>query len=135
MRSKLWSKLWDTPSLIVKIPVELFIEICLFLPPVDLLTLSQVCRKFREYLCAPNSYTTQQIWKESRLKFIPEENMSPPEGMSEEKYVELLMMERSCQVCKRSKECEIYWEFGVRCCDKCFNKVSIYISTFLYFIC
>src|SRR3954454_21553921 len=125
MRSKLWSKLWDTPSLIVKIPVELFIEICLFLPPVDLLTLSQVCRKFRGYLCAPNSYTTQQIWKESRLKFMPKENMLPPKGMSEEKYVELLMTERGCQVCKRNKVCEIHWEFGVRCCYNCFSKNTI----------
>src|SRR5688572_15779987 len=105
MRSKMWR---DTPAehlLIVNLPVELFIEICLFLPPVDLLTLSQVCRKFRGYLCAPNSYSTQQIWKRSRLQFLPGEDIPPPEGMSEEKYVELLMKSRGCQVCRRSKEC------------------------------
>src|ERR1043166_4157883 len=102
----------DTPALIVKLPPELFSKFCSFLPPADLFTLSQVCRKFRGYLCAPNSFSTQQIWKRSRIQFMPgEECMLPPEGMSEESYVELLLVERGCQVCKRSKECKIYWEF------------------------
>jgi hypothetical protein len=103
---------------------ELFVEICSFLSPADLFTLSQVCRKFRGYLFAPNSSTTQQIWKESRLQFMPED-MPPPEGMSEEKYVELLMTEWGCQICKQVKECEIYWELEVRCCDECFSKKTI----------
>src|SRR6266536_2774533 len=90
------------------LPPELFIKICTFLPPVDLFTLSQVCREFRGYLCAPNSLATQQIWKESRLQLIPKEDMPPPEGMSEKKYVELLITERGCQICKRSEECRIY---------------------------
>ncbi|CAB4411397.1 unnamed protein product [Rhizophagus irregularis] len=101
---------------------EIFIEICSFLPPGDLFTLSQVCRKFRGYLCAPNSFATQQIWKESRLKFMPKEEMPPPEGMSEEKYAELLMTERGCQICKQIRECKIYWESEVRCCVICFYE-------------
>ena len=104
------------------LPPELFIEICSFLPPANLFTLSQVCREFRGYLCAPNSLATQQIWKKSRLQYMPEEDMPPTEGMSEEKYVELLMTERGCQICKCSEECEIYLEFEVRCCKKCFLK-------------
>src|SRR2546421_2819778 len=103
----------------MKLFPELFIEICSFLPPADLFTLSQVCHKFRGYLCAPNSFSTQQIWKESRLQFMPEED-TPPVGMSEEKYVELLMTERGCQICKCSEGCKIYLEFEVRCCKKCF---------------
>src|SRR3954471_12930195 len=95
----------------MNISPELFIEICSFLPPADLFTLSQVCRKFRGYLCAPNSFSTQKIWKESRLQFMLKEDMPPPEGMSEEKYVVLLMTERGCQICNRSKKCRIYWEF------------------------
>src|ERR671938_678148 len=98
----------------IHFPPEIFTNICSFLPPKDLFTFSQVCRKFRGYLCAPNCFSTQQIWKESRLQFMPEEDMPPPEGMSEEKYVELLLEERGCQFCKSSKElCEIYWEFKV----------------------
>src|SRR6266496_2360068 len=110
---------------VISLPSELFAEFCTFLPPADLLSLSQVCRKFRGYLCAPNSLTTQQIWKESRLKFTPKEDMPPPEGMSEEKYAELLITERGCQICKRSKKCEIYWEFAIRCCEKCHSNKTI----------
>ncbi|RIA99415.1 hypothetical protein C1645_811442 [Glomus cerebriforme] len=110
---------------ITKFPPELFIKICTFLPPADLFTLSQVCRKFRGYLFAPNSLSTQQIWRESRLKFIPNETIPPPEGMSEEKYVELLMMERGCQICKHAKKCEIYWQFEIRCCEKCLKNKTI----------
>src|SRR6266542_2407373 len=112
-------------SQITNLPPELFIEICSSLPPTDLLTLSQVCRTFRGYLCSPNSFTTQQIWKESRLQFMPKEDMPPPEGMSEEKYAELLIMERGCQVCKRSKGCKIYWEFAVRCCKECHSNNTV----------
>ena len=110
---------------IIKFPPEIFAKFCIFLPPGDLFTLSQVCRKFRGYLCASDSSTTQQIWKESRLQFMPTEDMPPPEGMGEGKYVELLMTERGCQICKRNKECEIYWEFEVRCCRGCFLKKTI----------
>ncbi|RIA99424.1 hypothetical protein C1645_857132 [Glomus cerebriforme] len=111
------------------IPPELFIDICSFLPPADLLSLSQVCRKFHGYLRAPNSLATQQIWKESRLQFIPNEDLPPPEGMSEEKYVELLMMERGCQICKRNKKCKIHWVFAVRCCKQCFsNKATCWYT-------
>jgi hypothetical protein len=109
---------------IANISPELFVVVCSFLPPDDLFTLSQVCRKFREYLFAPNSVTTQQIWKESRLQFVPKENMSPPEGLTEEKYVELLMTERGCQICRKVnvKKCKIHWEFQVRCCEECLLK-------------
>lgn len=124
-------------SLIISLPPEIFIIMCSFLPPNDLCSLSQVCLKFHEYLCTSNSSTTQQIWKESRLKFMPKETMPPPEGMIEKKYVELLIIERGCQICKRKTECNIYWGFQickrkiecniywgleVRCCEKCLIK-------------
>ncbi|GES83991.1 hypothetical protein GLOIN_2v1868709 [Rhizophagus clarus] len=112
-------------SSIINLPPELFIEICSLLPPIDLFTLSQVCRKFYGYLRAPNSLITQQIWKESRLKFMPKEDMPPPEGMSEEKYAELLMTERGCQICKRTIKCKIYWEFAIRCCEECHSNKTI----------
>ena len=115
----------DINSPIINLPPELFIEICSFLSPADLFTLSQVCRKFREYLCAPNSFDTQQIWKKSRLQFIPKEDMPPPEGMSEEQYAKLLIMERGCQICKRNKKCKIYWEFTVRCCEECYSNNTV----------
>ena len=106
-------------------PPEKFTNVCYFLPPKDLFTLSQVCRKFREYLCAPNCFSTQQIWKVSRLQFMPEVDMPPPEGMSEEKYIEILLTERGCQICRCSKKCKIYWVFEVRCCEECFNNKTV----------
>jgi len=112
-------------SSILEFPPEVFTKIFSFLPPSDLFTLSQVCCKFRGYLCAPNCFATQQIWKKSRLQFMPMENLPPPEGMSEEKYVELLLEERGCQICKRKKLCKIYWEFKVRCCEECFDKKTV----------
>jgi hypothetical protein len=118
----------DIPAIhssIVDLPPELFARFCTFLPPDDLFTLSQVCRKFRGYLRAPNSFSTQQIWKESRLQFMLYEDMPPPKGMSEEKYVELLLTAQGCQICKRNKECKIYWVFEVRCCENCFLRKTV----------
>ncbi|GBC02120.1 hypothetical protein RclHR1_04460010 [Rhizophagus clarus] len=110
---------------ITNLPLELFIEICTLLPPSDLFVLSKVCRKFYSHLCAPSSPTTQQIWKESHLRFTPKENIPQPKGMTTTKYVELLMMERGCQICKRVMRCKIYWEFEVRCCKGCFLKKTV----------
>jgi hypothetical protein len=118
------SKMPITKLLITEFPVEIFIEICWFLSPTDLFTLSQVCRKFHEYLSASNSFSTQQIWKNSRLQFT-ERRKPPPKGMNERKYVELLMEERGCQICKRNKKCKIYWVFEVRCCEGCFIDKTI----------
>ena len=42
---------------------------------------------------------------------MPKEDLPPPEGMSEEKYCVLLMMEKGCQICKSNKECKIYMAF------------------------
>ncbi|GBC04827.1 hypothetical protein RclHR1_00590013 [Rhizophagus clarus] len=109
----------------INLPPEIFIEVCSFLPPADLITLSQVCREFRGYLCAPNSSTTQEIWKKSRLQFISKEEMPPPKGVCEEKYVKLLMTERGCQICKHNKECKVYWEFLIRCCHKCYSTKTV----------
>ncbi|RIA86025.1 hypothetical protein C1645_741142 [Glomus cerebriforme] len=112
-------------SPITNFPPELFAEICSFLPPSDLFNLSQVCRKFYGYLCDPNSFTTQQIWKKSRLHFVPKEDIPRPEGMGETKYAELLMIEQGCQVCKQVMRCKIYWDFEVRCCKECFFKKTV----------
>ncbi|GBC09502.1 hypothetical protein RclHR1_08910006 [Rhizophagus clarus] len=56
---------------------------------------------------------------------MPKEDFPPPEGMSEEKYVELLMTEHGCQICKRIKECKIYWESEIRCCIICFYEKTV----------
>ncbi|CAG8747967.1 8272_t:CDS:2, partial [Funneliformis mosseae] len=120
----------EVHSPITKLPPELFAEFCAYLSPNDLFILSKVCRKFYSYLSAPNSFTTQQIWKISRLKFMTCDWMPPPNGMSEKCYVELLITERGCQICKIKKQCKIYWEFGVRCCSGCFIKKTVMIEAY-----
>ena len=107
------------PIKMQRLPPETFIKICSFLPPSDLLSLSQVCCQFHGYLHAPDSSATQQVWKESRLQFMPSEKSPPPKGMSEEKYVELLLKARGCQICKRNKKRKIHLEFAIRCYEKC----------------
>ncbi|CAG8644395.1 6260_t:CDS:2, partial [Funneliformis mosseae] len=84
-------------SPIVNLPPELLAKFCSYLSPNDLFKLSKVCRKFYCYLSAPNSFSTQQIWKKSRLTFMG-------------------------HVCKH---CTIYWAFGVRCCSECFNEKTV----------
>ncbi|CAI2174119.1 17876_t:CDS:2 [Funneliformis geosporum] len=116
---------------ITKLPPELFVEFCAYLTPSDLFILSKVCRKFYCYLSAPNSFSTQQIWKKSRLKFMTNDLMPPPNGMNEKCYVELLITERGCQICKINKKCKIYWEFGVRCCSKCFSEKTIMVESYV----
>jgi hypothetical protein len=122
-------------SFIISLPPELFIIICSFLPPNDLYSLSKVCRKFHEYLSTSNSSTTQQIWKESRLKFMPNETMPPPEGMIEKRYVELLMINLGCQICKQNK-CELCWGLEIRCCEECLlNNCVTYVFFSIFIFC
>src|SRR3990170_9127002 len=79
-----------TPCLATQIPPEIFINICQDLPPVDLLSLARVCKTFYKYLCSTNSTTTQEIWRNSRITFLPFVQMPPPEGMTELQYVKLV---------------------------------------------
>ncbi|CAI2183142.1 17030_t:CDS:2 [Funneliformis geosporum] len=77
-------------SSITKFRPELFVEFCAYLTPSDLFILSKVCRQFYCYLSAPNSFSTQQIWKRSRLKFMTNDLMPPPNGMNEECYYNIV---------------------------------------------
>ncbi|CAI2186529.1 16149_t:CDS:2 [Funneliformis geosporum] len=112
------------PCLATQIPPEIFINICKDLPPIDLLSLAQVCKKFYGYLCSTNSITTQEIWKNSRLTFLPFVQMAPPEGMTELQYVKLVS-ERGCQFCKKPRIRKVYWAFLVRCCKECLEEKTI----------
>ncbi|RHZ74131.1 hypothetical protein Glove_227g96 [Diversispora epigaea] len=103
------------------VPPEIFINICQDLPPADLLSLARVCKKFYGYLSSTYSTTTQEIWRNSRIKFIPQIEMSPPEGMDERLYAKLLF-ERGCQFCGKSRVRRVYWAFLVRCCKPCLEE-------------
>ncbi|CAG8531393.1 12812_t:CDS:2, partial [Racocetra fulgida] len=75
------------PCIATEIPPEIFINICQDLPPSDLLSLAQVCKKFYGYLCSTNSKPTQEIWRNSRSQFLPYVKMPPPDNMDERHQV------------------------------------------------
>ncbi|RIA96695.1 hypothetical protein C1645_358254 [Glomus cerebriforme] len=106
----------------ITIPPEIFIKICEHLPPSDLLTLTGVCKRFRGFLCSPESSITQDIWRASRIKFLSGLQLSPPEGMYEEEYIRFGKLLTSCQYCLTKKTVKVYWQFRVRCCQECLVK-------------
>ncbi|CAG8433985.1 490_t:CDS:2 [Scutellospora calospora] len=117
------------------IPCEVFIDICKFVPPVDLVTLTTVCKKFRCWLLAPSNFGTEQIWSTSRMTFIPGLK-APPKGISEQCYIFLYLIELGCQFCGAGKmdpygklpteaPTKIYWVFRVRCCKHCLMERTI----------
>ncbi|CAB4433592.1 unnamed protein product [Rhizophagus irregularis] len=114
----------------ITIPPEIFIKICEHLPPSDLLTLTGVCKRFRGFLCSPESSITQDIWRTSRIKFLTGLQLSPPEGMYEEEYIRFGKLLTSCQNCSTKKTVKVYWQFRVRYCHDCLmkNTTSIIFS-------
>jgi hypothetical protein len=104
------------------IPNELFVQICANLPPSDLLSLTLVCKKFRDLLCSPNSTETQAIWRTSRMRFMKFLQLPPPRGMDEKNYIVLKQLEKGCQFCRKTNFVRVYWEFRVRCCDSCLEN-------------
>ncbi|CAG8567529.1 2287_t:CDS:2, partial [Ambispora gerdemannii] len=116
----------DTTSecLATLIPTEIFIHICKYLPPADLLRLSRTCKTYRDKLFSKESITTQQIWSTSRQEFLGFLSLPPPDGMDEISYV-CLVLERGCQLCGAKTMRNVYWAFRVRLCNSCFDKKTI----------
>ncbi|CAG8727974.1 4554_t:CDS:2 [Cetraspora pellucida] len=107
------SSLSTSYSPLITLPPEIFLNICRHLPPFDLFSLSRVCRLFYHDLCLGESVTIQEIWRQSRLVFMPYRQMGPPEGMNEKEYVRFLV-EDKCYFCgRRNKNSRIYWERGI----------------------
>ncbi|CAG8500027.1 12585_t:CDS:2 [Ambispora gerdemannii] len=106
----------------VSVPPEIFIDVCKYLPPIDLLSLAQVCRLFNAYLASDESTSTQLIWRQSRFNFLPCYSVPPPDNFSEREYLRLIV-EKGCQRCenRRVNSYWINWSFLARCCCRCFN--------------
>ncbi|KAF0391990.1 f-box domain contaning protein [Gigaspora margarita] len=113
------SSLSKSHSPLIALPPEIFLNICKHLPPFDLFSLTRVCRLFYNDLCLGDSVTIKDIWRQSRLVFMPYRQMGPPEGMNEKEYVRFLV-EDKCYFCgRKNKSSKIYWERGVRSCFEC----------------
>ncbi|CAH1759076.1 14019_t:CDS:10 [Entrophospora sp. SA101] len=121
-------KLIQQISIAANIPPEIFIKICEYLPPADLLRLTGVCKRFHNFLCSPESPITQDIWRISRIQFLPGLQLPPPKGMYEEEYVRFGNLLAKCQYCYTRKAVKIYWQFLVRCCHECLIKNTTAIS-------
>ncbi|KAF0393979.1 f-box domain contaning protein [Gigaspora margarita] len=102
---------------------ETFLQICTYLSPIELLSLSKVCKQFYNDLSIVETSTTiTKIWQQSRHKFMPYRILGPPKGMNERDYIRLLIEEK-CLFCgKKSRTSKIYWDIGVRACISCFKK-------------
>ncbi|KAG9287142.1 hypothetical protein G9A89_001036 [Geosiphon pyriformis] len=103
------------------IPPELFIDVFKNIPPHELFIVAQVCKLFRAIL-----KSNQQIWRTSRLAFWPYLALPPPEGLEEPAYIQLAMLEKGCQFCRKRKSgLKVYWAFKVRCCKDCLADMTI----------
>ncbi|CAG8572904.1 6637_t:CDS:2, partial [Scutellospora calospora] len=113
------------------VPSEIFIVICSHLTPWDLISLSNTCRKFHDYLCSTISLTTQLIWRKSRLNTIFFPDIPSPSGINEREYCCLLMLEKGCQFCGRKgyRDVRIYWTFRVRSCWDCLMKRTVCVES------
>ncbi|CAG8474194.1 10552_t:CDS:2 [Funneliformis mosseae] len=109
------------PPIVTSVPPEIFAKICDYLTPIDIFKLSTVCLQYRNFLCTPCSVISQNIWRNSRTKFLTYPELSPPQGMEEEKYIRITNFDKSCEFCgnRDPESSRLYWEFRVRCCDKC----------------
>ncbi|KAG9293469.1 hypothetical protein G9A89_009193 [Geosiphon pyriformis] len=107
------------PAIATTIPPEIFTNICEHLSSEDLLSLTKVCRRFKEFLCSSSS-STQQIWRQARLRSLPFLKLPPPLTLDEKQYYVLSKSEMGCQFCKTSGG-KIYWAFRARTCDSCLD--------------
>jgi len=54
-------------------------------------------------------------------KICEHPKLPPPQGMDEQKYIKITNYDKSCEICGNCDpgSSKFYWEFRVRCCDKC----------------
>ncbi|CAG8613462.1 8137_t:CDS:2, partial [Ambispora leptoticha] len=101
-------------SLLIAInSIEIFANICRFLSPTDLYSLSLTCLKFNEILASTIDSVTQQIWESSRRGFCEFLQMPPPAGMPEQEYQELVKSD-GCQLCYDENYCKVKVETTLR---------------------
>ena len=122
------------------IVLEVFYEICKYLSPKDLYSLSTVCKRYRKILWSTNSTRCQNVWKLSRQGCLVYPNLPPPNGWnedwSEQKYIWYTLLNDKCFICKDcllERFLDRYWEFRVNCCKDCFEGCTVrYYNSFPY---
>jgi len=107
-------------SKLLTLPQELFMDICENLHPKDLYTLALVCKQFRVILWS-NSTSTQQLWCNSRHKFL-NSDLKLPVNLSEQRFIWLMFLGQTCQTCGINLQDDnrrLFWEFKVLICSDC----------------
>lgn len=101
--------------------VDVWENILSFCPPDFLLNARKVSSTFRSMLKADSP-----IWKISRVRHFGHDMPSPPSGLSEPQYADLLTG-TGCQArgCKDTKARKTYWAFQKRLCMKCFQQAFL----------
>nr|CAG8458802.1 11481_t:CDS:2 [Entrophospora candida] len=108
---------------------EVLVEICEYLLPSDLYTLSTVCKKLRKFLWSNSPYT-QQIWRNSRIKHCDKQmqvDRPPPPNVSEQQYIWLSILATKCYFCDaevKNNEA-LRWEFKILICESCLVEKTI----------
>ncbi|KAJ3784353.1 hypothetical protein GGU10DRAFT_30471 [Lentinula aff. detonsa] len=124
---------------ILKIPLDVMLEIYGYLEPLDILRLSRTSKDLRAFLMIRSNAI---VWRTARSN-VPD--LPPlPFDLSEPQYANLAF-DSYCHICMR-KPCEaIIWQCRVRCCNKCFSSTLYsrsnlhsvwkrsYASTFIVF--
>lgn len=99
----------------MSLPLEVVLEICTYLEPADLFSLSNTSKVFRSVVTGPAS---TQLWIDARTKVGLPELLLP---MSDLQYAALLFSRNGCQFCgrKNAGKPEVYYR--ARICTACLN--------------
>ncbi|KAI0059001.1 hypothetical protein BV25DRAFT_1861229 [Artomyces pyxidatus] len=108
----------STPRL-PSIPLDVLLEIFLYLSPVELLNLIRSSKWLRSVL---RSRSNEQIWRNA-LQNVPEAPNCPAD-MNELQYASLVF-DTFCQSCLADSLCVPIWELRTRLCDACMGNVIV----------
>ncbi|KAF8546191.1 hypothetical protein OG21DRAFT_1210848 [Imleria badia] len=105
----------------INLPLDVFIEIFLFLEPLDLLHLARTIKCLRGFLL--NRGKSSALWKNA-IGNVKDSDFPPcPDHMSAPAYTHLAFVP-ACHGCFCPCEA-ILWELRMRCCEDCFPKMTI----------
>ncbi|KAI1786180.1 hypothetical protein LXA43DRAFT_898457 [Ganoderma leucocontextum] len=109
-------------------PLDILVEIFGHMHPRDLLSLARTTKEFRAFLM---SRTAGTFWKVARqqVEGLPE----CPEHLSEPAYANLVFSSH-CYECLKPNVKNTLWEFGVRYCPSCKDKLIAHNCRDLDFI-
>ncbi|KAH9927815.1 uncharacterized protein B0H18DRAFT_1002352 [Fomitopsis serialis] len=97
----------------LNMPIDVIQEICLYLHPRDLLSLSRTSKSFHTFLMQRSS---AYLWKGSIKNIV---DLPPrPEGWIEPAWISLIFSPY-CTACGTGKATTVYWEFLARFCARC----------------